>query len=243
MSAHTSPMVYPLFFPCGDLGWHSGMLHDLQHRTAKRTRVTQLQFYSYTLAIRANFNPLFYGGKLFQQYIVDSYVSTEAARLDFIHRQQKDLRVELYQGLMDHIQSQAEQQNLTPGRMVILPSSFQGSPRAMQQNYQDAMAIVAKYGRPDLFVTFTCNPKCKDIVDKLPAGQRAEHRPDLVAQVFQLHLKELIHDLTNKHILGIPICYLYVIEFQKRGLPHAHLLLTLDNTSKLNNSDDIDSRC
>ena len=41
--------------------------------------------------------------------------------------------------------------------MVILPSSFRGSPRVLLQNYQDAMAIVAKYGKPDLFITFTCN--------------------------------------------------------------------------------------
>ena len=28
----------------------------------------------------------------------------------------------------------------------------------MVQQYQDAMALVRKYGKPDLFVTFTCNP-------------------------------------------------------------------------------------
>ena len=182
-----------------------------------------------------------YGGKLFQQYIVDSYVKTEAARLDFIRRQQKDLRVELYQGLMDHINSQAEQHKLTPGKIVILPSSFQGSPRAMQQNYQDAMAIVSKFGRPDLFLMFTCNPKCKDITDNLADGQRAEHRPDIVARVFKHHLKELLHDITGKHVLGIPVAYIYVIEFQKRGLPHAHMLIMLANGSKLNTSDDIDT--
>jgi hypothetical protein len=235
MSAHSDPMVYPLFFPFGDLGWHSALKHDADHSTDKRNTVTQLQFYSYRLAVRAIFSPLFYGGKLLQQYIVDSYVKTEAGRLDFIRRRQKDLRVELYQGLMDHIHSQAEQQNLNPGKIVILPSSFQGSPRAMQQNYQDAMAVVAKYGRPDLFITFTCNPKCRDITDSLPGGQRPENRPDIVARVFKHHLKELLHDITDKHVLGIPVGYVYVIEFQKRGLPHAHLLLILSNDSKLNN--------
>ncbi|KAL5647488.1 hypothetical protein ACJX0J_041843, partial [Zea mays] len=34
-------------------------------------------------------------------------------------------------------------------------------------NYQDAMAICRVYGPPDLFVTFTCNPKWKEIVDAL----------------------------------------------------------------------------
>lgn len=241
MSSHSDPMVYPLFFPGGDLGWYSGMLHNPANRTQKRVKVTQLQFYSHRLAVRANFSPLFYGGKLFQQYIVDSYVKTEAARLDFIRRKQKDLRVELYQGLMDHINSQAAQHNLTPGKMVILPSSFQGSPRAMQQNYQDAMAIVSKFGKPDLFLTITSNPKCKDIMDNLDDGQRAEQRPDIVARVFKNHLKELQHDITEKHVLGIPVAHIYVIEFQKRGLPHAHMLIMLANGSKLNTSEDIDT--
>ena len=33
---------------------------------------------------------------------------------------------------------------------------------------------------------------------------------------------------------------MYVIEFQKRGLPHVHLLLVLNNETKLRTSDDID---
>ena len=33
---------------------------------------------------------------------------------------------------------------------------------------------------------------------------------------------------------------MYTIEFQKRGLPHAHILLWLDGSNKLQNSTDID---
>ena len=87
---------------------------------------------------------------------------------------QRDIVVELYQGLMDNLHSQAAQQNLQPGRMVILPSSFHGSPRAMKQNYQNALAIIAKFGEPDLFLTFTCNPKSQEITENLPPGIRAE---------------------------------------------------------------------
>jgi hypothetical protein len=41
----------------------------------------------------------------------------------------------------------------------------------MGQLYQDAMAKVHKFGKPDLFVMFTYNPKWKEIIDaqgKLP---------------------------------------------------------------------------
>jgi hypothetical protein len=146
-----------------------------------------------------------------------------------------------YTTLMDHLQSQAQQHNLPPGKVVVLPSSFQGSPRAMQQNYQDAMAIIAKFGKPDLFLTFTCNPKAPDITQNLPQGQRVEHRPDRVARVFKRQLEELLSDIQKKHVLGKPVAMVYVIEFQKRGLPHAHLLIVLDADSKLKDMHAIDS--
>lgn len=56
---------------------------------------------------------------------MDAYVKTEASRLDYMRKNQSSLRVEFYQGLMDHLQSEAELQNMQPGKVVILPSSFQ----------------------------------------------------------------------------------------------------------------------
>ena len=110
----------------------------------------------------------------------------------------------------------------------------------MQQNYQDAMAIVAKYGKPDLFVTYTCNPKIKDIEENLRNGERAEDRPDLVSRVYHLHLAEILKDIKDRHILGVPVARIHVIEFQKRGLPHCHMLIILRGEDKLRTHDDID---
>ena len=110
----------------------------------------------------------------------------------------------------------------------------------MRQNYEDAMAIVARYGRPDLFITMTCNPKWQEIVDNLHPGQQANDRPDLVARVFHAKLTELLNDITVKHVLGVPVAHLHVIEFQKRGLPHAHMLFILRGEDKLRKASDID---
>jgi hypothetical protein len=55
-------------------------------------------------------------------------------------------------------------------------------------------------------------------------------RPDLTARVFKMKLDAIIEDLTGKNaIMGRVISHIQVIEFQKRGLPHAHLLLRLAN--------------
>lgn len=47
------------------------------------------------------------------------------------------------------------------------------------------MAIVAKLGKPDLFVTITCNPDWPEIRNELLPGQAPGDRPDLCVRVFQ----------------------------------------------------------
>ena len=68
----------------------------------------------------------------------------------------------MYSGLKDAI-LRGDTNPITVGKRIILPSSFTGSPRYMVQNYQDAMAICRSAGYPDLFITFTCNPKWPEI--------------------------------------------------------------------------------
>ena len=74
-------------------------------------------------------------------------------------------------------------------KKVILPSSFTGSPRYQHQLYQVAMGIVHCFGKPDFFVTFTCNPRWQEITDDLLLGQTAENHQDIFARVFKLKLK------------------------------------------------------
>jgi len=102
----------------------------------------------------------------------------------------------------------------------------------MQQYYQDAMAIVRRYGKPDYFITFTCNPNWKEIEENLMPQQNVDDRPDLVCRAFKLKLKALLKDLSNG-VLGRMVSLFYVIEFQKRGLPHAHILMIVAPEDKL----------
>ena len=50
--------------------------------------------------------------------------------------------------------------------------------------------------------------------------------------MFQLQLKELHEDILHRHVLGHTIAHVYVIEIQKRGLPHAHMILFLSDADK-----------
>ena len=102
------------------------------------------------------------------------------------------------------------------------------------------MAIVSYFRKSDLFVTFICNSKWLKITKELLPHQTPADRPDLTARVFHIKLQELLRDLCDKHLLGKVIAYVYLIEFQKRGLPHAHILLILTPEDKLRSADDYD---
>lgn len=111
----------------------------------------------------------------------------------------------------------------------------------MLQNYQDAMSIVSQFGKPDIFLTFTANPKWEEITNNIQPYESVENRPDLVSRVFYLKLKQLLEDLHQGEVLGVVHAYVDVIEFQKRGLPHCHMLLILREDNKIREIDEIDS--
>ena len=185
------------------------------------------------------FSSLIYGKKLFQQYAVDAYVKIEGQRLAFIRNNQNKLRSEQYDVLHEHVNNLGNDHNVRPGRVVVLPSTYVGSPRALKENFEDAMAIIKKYVKPDLFITFTCNPKWREITENLYPGQTANDGPDLVTRVFKLKLNNLLNDIYKQGVLGKVVTHVQVIEFQERGLPHVHILLHFANDDKLETAHDI----
>jgi len=97
----------------------------------------------------------------------------------------------------------------------------------------DATALVRRYGKPDIFLIMTCNPNWNEIRNELYPGQSAQDRPDLVTRVFRAKLEAMKKKLLKNDILGKVRAYVYVVEFQKRGLPHAHFLLIMKRKWKL----------
>ncbi len=58
--------------------------------------------------------------------------------------------------------------------------------------------------------------------------------------MFKIKLKELINDIHKRHILGHTIVRIYVIECQKHGLPHAHILIFFVKDYKPHTVEDVD---
>jgi hypothetical protein len=110
---------------------------------------------------------------------------------------------------------------------TILPSSFVGSAKWYHMLYLDALCLPHRFHAPDLFVTFTCNPKWSEITTALPLGHDWKDHPDIVARVFWLKFKAMMKDIVDHEIFGPVEAFVWRIEWQARGLPHVHLLIIL----------------
>ena len=259
------PTYFVLLFPYGEQGWTTGLHHAPLYTTVadvlastnvqsinpcgdtSRRHVTAAQFYAHRLQTRSGPNHeggrcLLMGARLLQEYCCTAYARVEAQRLEWQRHNQALLCCDTLGNLRAARSEAARANRPMPrcGRGVRLASSFVGGPRDTHNRFLDGMAVVADTGRPSLLITMTCNPQWPEIRDSLPFGIKAENRPELTARVFKAKLEELLNDLVVKHVLGTVVAIMSVVEFQYRGLPHAHILVTLQSEDRILTADDID---
>jgi hypothetical protein len=223
-------LAYPLIHLFGELGWNYSMIYLERAKNNKVRKLSLMNYGQYLLQIRDQKEDtldedfLLATKKLFQQYILDLYCCMESERLSWHRNNQNTIKAETYNKLKEAYES-----NKTDdiGRFLILPSNFVGSSRWFLEEFRDAMIRVKYLGIPLLFITFTCNPKWPEIIESLRANQTATDRPDVVARVFEVKLKALLKDLYDEEIFGRVIGHQLVNEWQKRGLPHIHILVWL----------------
>ena len=237
------PLYYVLLFPFGENGWHPDLRLRSPNNCTVGKRLTRTRYIAYQLQVRRNeYSVLLHGGRLLQRFIVDMFASIDQSRLYWLRTNQSNIRACLYSGLEDAVGDGDDDVDLhTLGQRFILPSSYIGGPRHMHQRFQDSMAIARYFGRVDIFMTVTTNPLWPEIIRELLHGQTSYDRPDIVARVFQMKKKAII-DFVHKHeILGTTVSYIYSIKFQKRGLPHMHILIFFKDPYRLTTTEAIDS--
>ena len=239
------PLHFILLFPFGTRGYDE----SLKHQPNQVKRVSPREFFAFHINMRClKSDYIFRFGRLFQEYLCLAFTTMESQRLKFQKNNQNSLRADSYKNVRDLVADRvpmtdkvtSDDHNLRIGRRIILSSSYVGSPRWYNAKFQDGMAICRKYRKPDLFITFTCNPKWEEITRELRKGESVQDRPDLVARVFKLKKDQLIRDMRYGRVFGKVNAFLWVIEFQKRGLPHAHILLILDDPDRLSTSSEVD---
>ncbi|XP_018461372.2 uncharacterized protein LOC108832383 [Raphanus sativus] len=236
-------LQYPLLFPFGEYGYHPDIPLHLETGTSRtRQYLTIRQYYASLLQTRLNQGmTLVRGGRLLHQFMVDIYTAIEEDRLRWARNNQDVLRAELYSNVLDAV-SRGDTDAKIIGQRFILPPSFTGGPRYLVEKYHDAMAICREFGNPDLFITITANPNWREIKDHLAkyGGDSPNNRPDIECRVFKMKLEQLLKDFKKGTFFKPYTAALHRIEFQKRGLPHAHILLWLGNDSRTPSAEEVD---
>ena len=152
-------------------------------RSEKNKHITISNFAASYLAIReGEFVLLFHAGTLCQQFVIDLCHMIEMNDLNYArYNQQK-----IYAIPKERVGGKDKEKMKDEGDQIILPPSYYRSPRFYHQLYLNAMSLVLKFGKPDLFITFTCNPMWKDIKNLLLPHQTPMDRPDIVSRIYYI---------------------------------------------------------
>ncbi len=150
----------------------------------------------------------------------------------------------------DNLEARAAPAHL---RRIFLPHSAPGSPFRQARLLCDALEIVLREGMPHLFFTVTANPTWPEVRAFCErTGTVAGDRPDIVTRAFHERLLMLRALVSGSSLLSLfhyrphdrlldseendpfgrnwhdgRVYVIEVIEFQMRGLPHAHFVLRL----------------
>jgi hypothetical protein len=209
--------------------------------------------------------------RLFQQFVVDLYSMIESQRLSWIRNNQTKIRSDFLMGIEEAVSRGDVIASSIGARIVLPSSftggrryMFNNCQDAMaickKYGYPDLFLTVTcnpKWLEIQRHLSKSNNSSI--------------YRPDISCRVFQLKLDEMMDDFRKGNFFGrviasklkwllffslideyyrylfimlLTVCYfvgMYTIEFQKRGLPHAHILLWLDSRDKLHSSDAINS--
>jgi hypothetical protein len=219
------PLAYPILFPHGTLGWGVVDMHAQfedeannigEHVGQMEGEVSgrQIMFYRARLLQEPCFHIF---GNLTNEYAVDMLMRNLETRLNYIHTNQKRL-CEADAKLMGKV-FVLDLQN------IYLPASFMGFRHWATEQIADSLTIAAHAGNPTFFITITCNSEWPEITSRLAPGQDFSDVPTDVVHIFKqklLHLEQCLKTMFSNagHIQYL----IHSVEFQKRGLPHAHIL-------------------
>ena len=239
-------LQYPCLFPDGNFGW------DLFFK--QQCGTTQMCYYRfqicYRLALRENIKfdnltELFDASKddypprppsyahwtmtnrLFNEYLVDMYSRMVDERIFMWRSSTIQNRIASYREYDECINDSRDTTDI--GR-VYLPANVNGSYRKSRMQVHNALHLVNKKGKTHFFVTLTCNPLWPDIQRQLHKDQKWNDRPDVVCRVFKQRLEDFLKKLSYGHFFdgAIPVYIVRVVEFQGRGLPHAHIAVRMN---------------
>lgn len=204
--------AYPLLFPSAPVLWEPRYKSEITGRS-----VTMQQYYCQRLINEPRFR---LSGRLQHQFLLDVFTATEEERLDYIEHT-VNARIAARSEIMESIEAEGGPQ---PGR-VYLPDSFTNSPRQMRKLIDDGLATVSTLNKPTFFITVTCNTRWPEFLALHTPDYNPSDDPVMVSRVFHAKLSKILEFIRRYPKFQGLIYEMYVVEFQKRGLPHAHIVI------------------
>uniref|UniRef100_A0A914QDD0 ATP-dependent DNA helicase n=1 Tax=Panagrolaimus davidi TaxID=227884 RepID=A0A914QDD0_9BILA len=209
--------------------------------------VSQLQFYRSLYGFdrtpheKEQCNPFNGSKQLTHEGLNHSWSAIEQQRLEHLEKiaDINTKRFESSKVLREHLQRQLNKDPAFRGKQIgkikLMKHRYRGGARYMHHKFRNAVAITAKCGRDDKFITFTGNPYWREIQENLRKGETWIDRPDLVCRVFSLKAAEFLKDIIGRTrgVFGKVKAFKLALEHQKRGMPHLHILLTMTKEYKL----------
>ncbi|KAJ6038801.1 hypothetical protein N7460_007518 [Penicillium canescens] len=217
LSCQYEPLQYPLLFPHGTRGW--GFLDE----SRKNIPCTLIQWYRHLFLGEPRMRIY---GRLACEYAVDMFSRTEEERLHYLKRGRR-----MQAAAMD----EAPNPDIPDLFENKIPAGFMGSRAWASDQVADSLAIARQLAKPSLFLTMTTNPNWPEIQSQLLAGQHFTDIPAVVCRAFHGRLCGLKAFMREK--FGGLLYEICVTEFQKRGLPHAHLVVKLQHELPLSQLD------
>ena len=107
----------------------------------------------------------------------------------------------------------------------ILLFSFTNDFRYIKIKKQNVLILIRRFEKSTFFIIFTCNFKWFEFERDLFAKISIKNRLDFTARMFQLKLKKLFRNFTDRHVLKKIKTHFYVIKFQKRDFFHVYIFI------------------
>ena len=205
------PFSHPLPSPFGGRGWGID------------TEMTQMWWYRQQL-LRLTHMGLC--GRLLNEWLINMYCRMEDQRFAVI-RSEQTKRVARRNEICEVLANEGAT-TAGVGKKFYPPSFVPGTPRHLCRLRTDALELARRKGPPTFFITLTCSPYWKDILDELLPGENAADRPEVIVRVFRGRLEKLIAYLKDS-FCGKRKYIIKVIEYQRRGRPHAHIVLSCED--------------
>jgi hypothetical protein len=123
----------------------------------------------------------------------------------------------------------------------FLSETVHGSRRALKKRAINALSLVSELGKAHCFLTVTCNTNWPELVQAL-GNLTAYDNPTITNRIFHQKLEALLKNLrSGQYFDGRETAYdIRVIEYQHRGLPHAHIVFRLKDVEFANVDEEIE---